>query len=52
MAMILNIVSKGNSSHLMKATANRRKSKIQIKEEKMKAQIQAAEVQEKLDRYT
>ena len=35
----------------MKATANRRKSKLQLKEEKLQAEAQAAEVQAKLANY-
>ncbi len=44
-------MSKGNSSHLMKETEKRRKSKLQLKEEKLQEEAQAAEVQAKLANY-
>ena len=45
------IVSKGRSSHLMKPGAQRRKTKIQIQEEKIAAQQQESEVAEKMRRF-
>ena len=48
MLILFHIVTKGNSQNLMKSTAKRRRSKLQIQEEKQKAQLQALEVQNKL----
>ena len=42
--------SKGTGSHLMKATAKRRRSKKQIEEEKLEAEARESEIQRKLQR--
>ena len=42
------IVSKGNASHLLKATARRRRSKAQIQEEKKQEELKEAETAAKL----
>jgi hypothetical protein len=44
-------VSKGKSSHLMKASAQRRKSRVQIQNEKLQEQQKQAEIAEKMRRF-
>ena len=45
------IVSKGKSSHLMKASANRRKSRAQIEQEKLQAQQREADIALKMQQF-
>ena len=45
---LVTIVSKGISGHLMKASAKRRRSKQQIKEDKEREQWQKDDIQRKL----
>ena len=48
---IFYIVLKGNSSHLMKPGAKRRRSKAQIAEEKKQAELKEAEIAAKLAQF-
>ena len=43
-------VSKGTSSHLMKASAKRRRSRKEIEEEKMSAEAQRVDIARKMAR--
>ena len=44
----MNVVQKGISSHLLKASAKRRRSKLQIKEEERQERIKEAEITAKI----
>ena len=48
---MFSIVSNGKSSHLMKASAQRRKSRAQITEERLLAEQKEAEIAEKMARF-
>ena len=48
-AFFLSVVSKGNSSHLMKATAKRRRTKEEIKEAKKFESNASAELARRLE---
>ena len=49
--LFLNVVVKGSSANLMKSGSVRRRTKIQIEEEKKQEKLKKAEIEAKLARF-
>ena len=49
--LFLNVVVKGSSANLMKSGSVRRRTKIQIEEEKRQEKLKKAEIEAKLARF-